>query len=233
MWDSDDKYSFMYSFEKMGYQMDKDSTEIGALLLDLARNEKLHRYLEIGTWNGLGSTLCFKQGFQQRKDWDYSLDSLESNKDKYEVAKNIHLHDPHIRIHNQVVTNHIPTWDMIVKDLKILPEEEETLYKWHHVDKSNSDQCYIFIQPFINICNSSSRMYDVVLLDGGECTTYYEFMVVKDWAKILICDDCKCVKTRMVRENLLNDPEWILLQENLEERNGYAAFIHCSMSSLL
>ena len=38
-------------------------------------------YLEIGTWNGLGSTKAFNNGFIKRID-DYKFYSLECNKDK-------------------------------------------------------------------------------------------------------------------------------------------------------
>ena len=36
------------------------------IIYDIAKNNNYKTYLEIGTWNGLGSTRCFVEGFKNR-----------------------------------------------------------------------------------------------------------------------------------------------------------------------
>ena len=41
----------------------KAGSRMGILISEYASNSKYKRYLEIGTWNGRGSTFCFYNGF--------------------------------------------------------------------------------------------------------------------------------------------------------------------------
>ena len=54
--------------------------------------------MEIGTWNGLGSTKCFQQGFVERGDLaGVRLVSLECNADKCNQAKELYADLPDYR----------------------------------------------------------------------------------------------------------------------------------------
>ena len=61
--------------------------------------------------------------------------------------------------------------------------------------------------------------FDLVLLDGGEFTTWYEYQIIKDKCKILALDDTNTFKCKKIVENIKLSNEWdILLESN--ERNG-------------
>ena len=53
----------------------------GRWIAKYAADPKFSRYLEIGTWNGQGSTCCFYEGFKNRKD-TFALQSYEIAKDR-------------------------------------------------------------------------------------------------------------------------------------------------------
>jgi len=78
---------------------------IGKHLYHYAKSTKYNSYLEIGTWNGLGSTKCFVEGFNNRQDNLYTFYSLECNTDKYIVAKDLYKNMENIHILNEVLLN--------------------------------------------------------------------------------------------------------------------------------
>ena len=64
-WCKNDNNGYINASQNNIGQINLDSN-IGLLLRDLASNEKYNTILEIGTWNGLGSTKCFIEGFKFR-----------------------------------------------------------------------------------------------------------------------------------------------------------------------
>ena len=58
----------------------------GKKIYQLSRIKDLKTFVEIGTWNGQGSTKCFMDALLFRHDDSY-LCSVESNKDFHEMAK--------------------------------------------------------------------------------------------------------------------------------------------------
>lgn len=230
MWDTNDEHGFKYNVTNMIGQINM-GTEMGQFLYNLAKSPDTKRILEIGTWNGLGSTLCIQQGMKYNPN-TCILDSLESNTEKCKIAQELYKHDPNVRIQNKVVTKNIPEWNIIVHDLDIPKEEESGVRQYFITDTTNMNTSLLFVPPYVNSKYNFDDVYDVILLDGGDYHTYYEFMVVKDWAKIIICDDCNSVKTKKVRQYLLDSLDWELLQESLTDRNGYTSFkrVYCKSS---
>ena len=70
--------------------------------------------------------------------------------------------------------------------------------------------------------------FDVILLDGGEFTTWYEYNIIKDKCKILILDDTNTNKCKKIVEDIKNNKQWKILIES-NERNG---FIICEKINL-
>jgi hypothetical protein len=63
-------------------------------------------------------------------------------------------------------------------------------------------------------------MFDILLLDGGEFTTYFEFQLLKNRCKILMLDDINVAKCTLIVKEIEQDPSWkIIKKENV--RNGY------------
>lgn len=212
MWEKNDINNFIQLSNQNVGQITMD-TNFGKLLYNLAKDENNKKFLEIGTWNGLGTTRCINEGFKQRTDTDYFLDSLEVNMEKCEYAKTFYKDYPNVRIQNKTLLKVFPEWNKIVTDLGF---QDQAVYRhWHEVDLQNTRECDLY----------EIKEYDVIVLDGGEFTTYYEYLLLKNKTKIIVCDDCNVAKCKRIREELINDVKWSLLSEDLKERNGFTSFV--------
>ena len=61
---------------------------MGQVIAAYAKDTRYSKYLEIGTWNGGGSTYCFMKGFEEReKKHLFNFTSLEINEQMYSEAK--------------------------------------------------------------------------------------------------------------------------------------------------
>ena len=58
----------------------KFDSPMGKIIADYANDTRFSRFLEIGTWNGGGSTYCFAKGFENRKE-TFQFVSLEINEE--------------------------------------------------------------------------------------------------------------------------------------------------------
>jgi len=175
-----------------------------------ASDLKYKTFLEIGTWNGLGSTRAFEIGLRNRRD-DYIFYSLECNKDKCENASKLY-NNSKIKILNEVIWNEEPA-DFYT----IFPEcLTNQLYKhWHEIDLINMKRCNLFLNR-----PNLPELFDVVLLDGGVFTTYHEFQILKTRCKTLMLDDINVEKCKLIVQEIENDPTWkIIKKEN--NRNGF------------
>jgi hypothetical protein len=76
----------------------------------------------------------------------------------------------------------------------------------------------------INIDNINN--IDVIVIDGGEYSSEEDFNILKNKNPKFIClDDVNVYKCNNIRKSLLNDIDWELYNENLEERNGWSIFV--------
>lgn len=209
MWENNDRNNYLYHSQQMVGQISNDN--FSRDIEEYASNLKYKTFLEIGTWNGLGSTKAFSNGFNNRTD-DYVLYSLECNRDKCIDAAKLYTNNHKIHILNEVIWNEEPS-----NFYTIFPQclTNQTYKHWNEVDIVNMKKCNLFLnRP--NLPN----VFDVILLDGGEFTTYYEFQLLKHRCKILMLDDVNVDKCKLIVSELYSDPSWkIIKQENI--RNGY------------
>ena len=209
MWEKNDKQNYKNLRKKNIGQICNDnfSTEI----MKYASNLNYKSFLEIGTWNGLGSTMAFATGFKNRED-DYIFYSLECNKDKCVDAAKLYTNNDKIHILNEVIWNKQPD-----DFYKIFPQcLTNNMYKhWNEVDIINMKKCELFLNR-----PNLPEIFDVILLDGGEFTTYHEFQILKTKCKILMLDDINVDKCKLIVKEIKSDKSWkIIKYDNV--RNGY------------
>lgn len=209
MWENNDKQNYEYHKRQNLGQICNDnfSNEI----TKYASNSNYKTFLEIGTWNGLGSTRAFSNGFMNRND-DYIFYSLECNKEKHADASKLYTHNNKIYILNEVIWNEEPS-DFYT----IFPQclTDHTYKHWNEVDIINMKKCNLFLDR-----QNLPALFDVILLDGGEFTTYYEFQILKNKCKILMLDDVNVDKCKLIVNEIESDPNWkIIHKENT--RNGF------------
>jgi len=186
VWDANDKNGYTSCLLKGVGQITLNS-EFGQLIYKITQDNNLKTFLEIGTWNGLGSTKCFIEGFKNRKT-DFSFYSLECNSEKSKIAHNMYKNIENVHILNEVIYHNDPD-----NFFDIFPEcKKDSSYKiWHNIDMQNMKNCKLFLDR-----NNLPQIFDVLLLDGGEFTTYYEFQALKDRCKLLLLDDINTAKCK-------------------------------------
>ena len=209
MWETKDKANYNKNKKNNIGQIHNDS--FSNEIIKYASNLEYKNFLEIGTWNGLGSTKAFSNGFMNRND-DYNFYSLECNKDKCADAVNLYKDNNKIHILNEVIWNNEPS-----NFYEIFPQclKNKTYKHWNEVDIINMKNCNLFLNR-----PNLPDIFDVILLDGGEFTTYFEFQILKTRCKILMLDDINVDKCKLIVKEIESDPSWkIIKKENL--RNGF------------
>ena len=209
----------------MSGQINRGST-LGEMIFKLASDKSYKSYLEIGTWNGQGSTLCFLDALLKRND-DWQFYSIESSLQFYEMATHFwgdSLPESAHLIHGRIIENEdVFSLGELRAGGNFIPDYDI----WHSNDVANYNTCENVEDVTKKILNNAVQdtlpdFFDVVLFDGGEFSTYAEFLKLKDKLNIVILDDTKELKTRRVKL-VLEEEGW----ENIissEERNGFAAY---------
>lgn len=191
----------------MSGQINRGS-RFGEIIYSYASNPEYKNFLEIGTWNGQGSTRCFIDALLNRTD-NYVFVSIEASENFYQQAyefnKNV-LSDKIKILHGRIV------------------EENELIHRnisdhrkgWLEEDINNYNECK-------NIWDEINNYYDVVLLDGGEFSTFSEFKKLKDKTKVFLLDDIREIKNTDVVAYLSSSSEWEEVM-SANERNGFSVF---------
>ena len=208
-WDNNDLNGFI-SCNSQNIGQISLNNELGKFLFSFALDLNINNFLEIGTWNGLGSTKCFIEGFKYRKT-PFKFYSLECNNKKSEYAKDLYKNIENVFILNEVLLNEKP--NDIYDIFPILLENEQYKY-WNDIDFNNMKDKKLFLEN-----NDLPEIFDLVLLDGGEFTTWYEYNIIKDRCKILVLDDINTFKCKKIVEDIKSSNNWNILIEN-NERNG-------------
>lgn len=213
MWCPNDKNDFMSNTTG---QITPDN-KVGQTLIRYIQSNALRNIVDIGTWNGLGSTRCFLLALQGNVETKFY--TLETNKEKHEIAQ---------RNLSQLITpNTRFLWGSILKpnDLthifSVFPELllNKGFKLWHRLDMENMKQ-----SPYI--LSELPPEIDFILFDGGEFTTYYEFQLLFPRCKKFIAlDDTNVSKCKKIRQILRNHPNWKEI-ETIQERNGFSLFQH-------
>ena len=196
----------------------------GNVLYKLAKDPNNQIFVEIGSWNGRGTTQCIMEPLIQRLD-DYVVYSLEVNKEFHNIAKRIW--ETKLRRYNSITQSKLKLiWGRIVNEEEV-PELEEVMKSEH-----SHSRWPLFYREFFDSCEAGCpnvleqipEKIDVLVLDGGEFTTYAEYQKLKDRSKIIFCDDSAKYKCEKIRAELLEDEDFRTLVDNQESRHGFCAF---------
>lgn len=213
-WDQNDLNGFKTAEKSQIGQVTLDS-ELGKKLYDYAQDDNIKTFLEIGTWNGLGSTKCFIEGFKNRKT-SFKFYSLECNKEKSDYAKKLYSGIENVYILDNVLLNKIPS---DIYDIFPVLLENETMNYWNKIDFQNMADKKLFFETTPNL----PEIFDFILLDGGEFTTWFEYNLIKDKCKLLALDDTNTFKCKKIVEELKLSNQWEVIHES-DERNGIMIF---------
>jgi len=194
----------------------------GDKIYDFSSINEFKNFVEIGSWNGEGSTKCFMDAILNRSD-NACLYSIESNLYFYHQSKSFwhYLSDTGNEkklnlLHGRIIEKEEL---MTIEEIKNHPRFNQNPWlEWLNKNIIEYETCK-------NILEKLPKEIDVLLLDGGEFSTYAEFGKLKQLAKVIMLDDTTTFKSEKIREELMEDNAWTTIFDNLHERNGI--FISC------
>ena len=189
----------------------KYDSAMGKIIGQYSQDTRFSRYLEIGTWNGGGSTYCFAKGFESRLE-PFQFVSLEINEEMYNEAKSKYVNLPHMNLCKA----------RIIKDEEF-PSINELLEMFEHVNMQwlKDDIGSFFKTSYFDVDTFNP---EVVLLDGSEYLTYFEFKKLYNTTKVFILDDIATDKCKKIVYELQNDTKWIEIYFEPYQRNGWAVY---------
>lgn len=188
-------------------------SQLGRFLMLAASDTDVTTISEIGTWNGLGSTLCLQKGLNERVDGSTAdFLSLEANLEMHiQARRNLGVTGSVKLLYGSIV-------DVDMLDSSDLSPDEA---KWIAEDKDN-----ISAAPLV--LDELPSSIDLLLLDGGEFSSWAEFVTLRDRCrKWLFLDDTRVRKNRAVQEWALTaseSPFIPIYQSN--DRNGWSVFLN-------
>lgn len=184
------------------------SSERGQILKKTIQNYNCKKIVEIGTWKGMGSTLCILESMLP----DSEFVTLESNKTFFDIAVN-NLKEYEGKF--KMVYGSIVSYDE-VSSFSSNYNLESFKQEWLKEDLDNINMC-----P--NVIDEIPSEIDFLLLDGGEFSTYPEWNKLKERTKIVALDDIREIKTSLIHHELSNDKNYELLDKT-NDGNGFSIF---------
>ena len=179
---------------------------LGEKIYNLSAQKDIRTIVEIGTWNGMGSTCCIRDGVAGTTKNVYSL---ECNKVRCEEAKvNLGFLPPNIKIIHGTIVD--------AKELEPLMEGlSEGLQVWLREDLG-------WIRNTPNVLKDLPTKIDLCIIDGGEFSGSIEFFKLWEQSKIIILDDTNALKHEKTKKFILDNSDiFEIIDDNTIERNGF------------
>lgn len=197
----------------------------GKSIIHFVKQFQIKKILEIGSWDGTGSTLCFIEGMLGFDD--KHLSCLEINKDRFlDLVKNTKKYDwvncyneSSISYKSLLYKDFDSIWDSPFNGLPREYNPKEVVKGWFEDDV---EKLKLIDAGFLE---RNDSFFDGVLIDGSEFTGLSEFALLKDRSNFFFLDDVfHAFKTKEVADILLRDPSWELLGYSQNTRNGFTIF---------
>ena len=180
IWNKQDKDIYVNLTKKeLGYI--NRGSDLGEMIYLLSNDHSNKTFLEIGTFNGYGSTRCFVEALINRLNKNYVFFSLETNPDKFRNSQALYFGLHNIHLLQEVIE--LNPLENIFDVFPILRNNKRQQYLFQ-VELNNIEFCSEFLKnPKI------PEIFDVVLFNGGKYTDYYDFMKIKDRCRYVILVD--------------------------------------------
>ena len=192
------------------------NAEIGRWILLLSSLTEVEQILEIGTWNGAGSSQLIARGVASNpaKLKTCKVIGLEIDENLSKIAKkNLGKYSFFTVLRGTIVNED----ELDFKDL--VGDEKE----WINEDIIKMKSCK-------NILADLPLFFDLVILDGGEFSTYAEFKKLEHRiTKFLILDDTRTRKSRRILEEIESSNHYEIIFKSAE-RNGTAVVLKKGVS---
>jgi len=189
-------------------------SQLGEVIYNMCNQDDIKSIVEIGTWNGMGSTKCIYESLVNNNKKDYVVYTLESNQTFYNQAvSNL----PKLENFNMILGRIIEIDEVVdidkCDDVFFTCSNRSDQKGWLAEDLYN----YGKIENVLGLLPES---IDLLILDGGEFSNYYEYLKLKDRTKYFILDDTKSIKNFDVANIMRTDSSYqVLIDSN--DRGGF------------
>lgn len=202
------------------------SGRIGATLFELARKPEVEKALEIGTYNGEGSTYCIADGLSRTTG---RLTSIEVDPELYEQARTFFARrglpvDLHCGLTLRL-DEYLPfeAYAPRIERTAYEAEAPGTHLQWYEQElaKARSAERTDLLRELVK----RDGWYDLALLDGGEYSSDLEFHVLEPNVRgYFVLDDTnpeRSIKNAAAREWLYWSPDWEVVRDEPDDRCGW------------
>jgi len=165
-------------------QLNRSSKE-GLLLDKFILENNFQTILEIGTWNGLGSTKTIIDSLKKQNNTSAEFYSIESDRIAFNNATK-NLKNENVRL----------LYGRII-EIDDLPKVEDINFEYFGFDPKNIEWFHQDIRRYKktkNVLLSIPKTFDFILFDGGEFSTFAEFKLLWTKTKYFALDDTKSYK---------------------------------------
>lgn len=191
-------------------------SNFGNLIYSISSRADVKNIVELGTWNGMGSTMCVVKTLIDNIDKNFH--SIELYPDMFLIAKknlSQYLDLPNFHLLNGRIIEKDDVYWFDHNSIQFGSDEHARLYYKSDIE---------YLQSAQNVLELLPKSIDFLILDGGEYTTYPEWHILKDRTRIVALDDTAVLKCAKIREELLNDENYRVISDDLNDRNGFSIF---------
>ena len=190
----------------------KIDTPPGKLLYNFIEKNDIKNVLEIGTWNGLGSTIVLYDALKGNGG-KFSITSLETDKIAYKNAKKNLKNRKEINLLLGRIT-----------EINEMPEPSSIDFIKHNLNPENIEWFYQDLRRYKktkNVFELLDTDYDLILFDGGEFSTFAEFEKLYQRTKYFCLDDIDTYKQFEVMKYIDKNSKNFRLIETVEDLSIY------------
>jgi hypothetical protein len=192
-------------------------SKLGEIIYNLCLQDDVKNIVEIGTWNGMGSTKCIYDAISEKKG-EYLVYSLECNTEFHNIALINYKNLPKLNNFNMILGTIISpeeNKDPInnYDDIFFNQYSRDIQNSWYIQDLENC-------KKVPNVLSIIPDSIDLLILDGGEFSSLSEYQKLKDRVKYLILDDTNMIKNYEVSNIIRSDVNYEVLFDS-NDRNGF------------
>jgi len=188
-----------------------DKTSGGKLIYEFIQKFDIQNVLEIGTWNGLGSTLVIHNALAS-KDLKFSFTSIETDKIAYNYArKNLKNFPIDLKLGRLI-------------DIEDLPDPSLIDFRKHNLNPKNVEWFYQDLRRYKKTKKINSYLkdqYDFIFFDGGEFSTFAEFKFLHSRTQYFGLDDIHTYKQYEVLDFIKKNQNKFELIETADKLSIY------------
>ncbi len=199
-------------------QINRGST-LGEIIFNLCKQPDIKTIVDIGTWNGMGTTKCIYDAALE-KSGEYLVCSIESSKKYYQEAvanlpklANFHLLLGKIVERDELIDIDQSDDKFFNGSLGLGAYGKKIQKSWLAEDIKNYNNV-----P--NVLGLLPEKIDLLILDGGEYSSLAEFHKLKDRTKYFVLDDTVPLKNSEVAQ-IIKQGNYEILFDRPDDRNGF------------